>query len=208
MSFTGLVRSVLLLVIVVLIPACGSGGGGGGGAPPPIVLLSDDFSGTLSNWTADGKAVLNAGAGNPAPSVSATGATTAANFNFSSGLTVKWDFYFPLPYPGGATLWGGVNSGTPAAPGFGAGIGVGPSTINWQCYLNGAVVFMAAFAPPQPSWSNLEVKILPNGTVQYFVNASMIYQSVGTVSFTSPRGVLLGSAFGGIGADNVVVTVP
>lgn len=203
-------RLMVLLMLAGLTPACGGGSGGGGGAPP-IVLLSDDFStSSLSNWTADGKTVLNSGSGNPAPSAGATGGTTVATFSFASGLTVRWDFYNPPAFPSGAIMFGGLNSGTPAAPAYGAGIGIGSAgNIKWTCYLNGGIVYQdAVLQPGQPSWSTLQVSILPDQTAKYFINGSLLYHSTTTVTFSGPRDLLMGSSSGGIQFDNVVVTVP
>lgn len=207
--FKDMARALVCLMVAMILPACGGGGGSGAGAPAKIIIMSDDFQGgALSNWTPDGSSSISTYYGNPPLSIYAAGATTVQTFDFSVGLTVQFDLYTPYPLPAGTLLWGGINSGTPVAPGFGAGMGVGPSSSKWQCYLNGVIVHTSFYGPGQAYWSTLAIKILPNGTVQYFIDGYLIHHSTGVVAFTSPRTALLGSQLGWVYADNVVVTVP
>jgi hypothetical protein len=212
-----LARSITLWALVVLAPACGDGGSGGGSKnttpPGPVIHLVDDFSsGNLNNWIVAGQIVFDGANGNPAPAMVHQGglngqATSAPQFNYSGGLTISFDY--KMTSASGTVAFGGFNSGTAAAPGYGAGFSISEATLS--CLLNGAVIHTET-PPNTANWNNYSISFLISGIVEYRVNSVLVFTSAGTPTFPSMRDVLFqvnGTSFGNLSFfDNVTVTTP
>jgi len=200
-------RFTALLILALMVPACSSGGGGGGSAASTVVFRENFSEMNADNW--NGNMTLQDG--NPPPGGITTGnSTTVLNFDFTGGLSISWQFAIGI-LPAGYQNFGGLNSGTAGAPGYGAGIGISVGTYNWsfrtsyiwQCYLNGQVVFETGLASGGPLWHLLKVTILPDGTVEYYVDGGLVYTSTAPVGFPSPKDVVMNGE-----VDNILITVP
>jgi len=230
----GSARRVLLsLMLLAAATACGGGGGGGGPtpspspspspspgpSPTPMVVFSDDFSsGSLTDYLLCSNPGLGAppmisNAGNPGPGLLLSGngseATSVTSFDLSQGLTIEWDSNIN----GSASNRGGLSLGTgcngPAADTLAAGIS-NVDGFGQQFILNGMIIGTIANPPPPLDWTSLRVTIAQSGTVDYYVNGILEFQSSTSVSVSSPRPISFQQTASATASfiDNVVLTQP